>query len=513
MDRSQDPDPRPRSSAPELQRRAEEAERRVALLEGLLQASPEVTLLCERDGRCIFANQAAAEAAGLKAAAMAGRPSSELGHLSNLVERFEAQSQPVFSSGQTLRGDARLATEAGHRDYEYVVSPVFAPDGSVRAAVVSARDVTTQRHTDREREELLIAAQSEAAKLDTVVSALPEALAVYDVTGEIVRMNAAAQQLLGYTPAVYNLPIAERLRRLRVERPDGSSPSLDQIPSIRALRGESVYGDLLKLWTADAREVWVLWSAAPVRDTTGKQLGAVIVLNDVTHLRDSVRRQADLMRAIAHDLRNPVAVILGHAQVLLSLLDRAGEAGPARRSAEAILRTARHVNVMVQELVDSVRIESGQLRLDLRAIDLREFVPDIVAHLPEVGWSERVRVVYPDGVPPVRADPDRLERILTNLLTNACKYSPGGSKVTVALAHRDGEVVVSVADQGYGIPRHELPRVFDRFFRSSLTSDLYEGLGLGLYIVKGLVEAHGGQVWVESTPGRGSTFSFTLLVA
>ena len=122
----------------------------------------------------------------------------------------------------------------------------------------------------------------------------------------------------------------------------------------------------------------------------------------------------------------------------------------------------------------------------------------------------------PDGSPvscQVWADPARLERILTNLWSNALKYSAPGSPVTVTAARRNAEVVTSVTDRGRGIPPEDVPRLFQRYFRTERAKEAREGLGLGLYITRRLVEAHGGRIWVESEVGRGSTFSFSLPVA
>lgn len=116
-------------------------------------------------------------------------------------------------------------------------------------------------------------------------------------------------------------------------------------------------------------------------------------------------------------------------------------------------------------------------------------------------------------LPPVLADPDRLERILGNLVTNALKYAPEGTPVCVTLDRGDGVVIVSVADQGPGIEPDEVPHIFERYYRTQATRTSHEGLGLGLYITRGLVEAHGGRIWVESRLGVGSTFSFTLPLA
>jgi signal transduction histidine kinase len=126
--------------------------------------------------------------------------------------------------------------------------------------------------------------------------------------------------------------------------------------------------------------------------------------------------------------------------------------------------------------------------------------------------AERIRVTAAEDIPAVNADANRLERIMMNLLTNALKYSKAGTEIQVVLAHRAGEVTTTVRDEGPGIDPKDLPRLFDRFYRTE-SARRCEGLGLGLYITKGLVDAHGGRLWVESALDNGSAFSFTLPVA
>ena len=127
--------------------------------------------------------------------------------------------------------------------------------------------------------------------------------------------------------------------------------------------------------------------------------------------------------------------------------------------------------------------------------------------------TERVRLEGPADLPPADADPGRVERILVNLLSNALKYSEAPAPVMVTLARQGDELLISVADQGRGIAPEELPRLFERYFRAQAGLERRDSLGLGLYITKGLVEAHGGRIWVESEPGRGTAFHFTLPVA
>lgn len=147
-------------------------------------------------------------------------------------------------------------------------------------------------------------------------------------------------------------------------------------------------------------------------------------------------------------------------------------------------------------------------------VNLPAFVHDLRERLAgtRAGPVERIQIDAAEGLPSVLADRDYLERILTNLLSNALKYSAPESVVKVAIARRDGELVTSIADQGRGIPAEELPHLFERYFRAREARERREGLGLGLYITKGLVEAQGGHIWVETEVGKGSKFSFTLPV-
>ena len=225
-------------------------------------------------------------------------------------------------------------------------------------------------------------------------------------------------------------------------------------------------------------------------------------------LRDEQRE--DYIRIVSHDLRAPLTIILGHAQMIERAPDKVG---PVRKSAEAITTGTRRMSRMIQDLGDAARLETGQLRLERRPVDLRQYLLDLKERLVGTMEVERIRIEAPEGLPPVSADPDRLERILVNLLSNALKYSDPGTEVTVTLAQRGGEIATSVTDRGRGIAPEDLPHMFERYYRARAARERREGLGLGLYITKGLVEAHGGRIWVESQVGKGSTFSFALPIA
>src|SRR5450756_1268688 len=182
-------------------------------------------------------------------------------------------------------------------------------------------------------------------------------------------------------------------------------------------------------------------------------------------------------------------------------------------STEAIVFAATQMNSMIRDLVDSMRMESRQLEMNATQVDLPQLANDMKERLARALETERIRIDCPQDIPLVTGDPDRLERILMNLLTNALKYSGAETEVAVGFSREGNEVITSISDHGDGIAREELSRLFTKYGKPKGQRRRWDSLGLGLYITKGLVEAHGGRIWVESQVGQGSTFSFSVLIA
>ena len=167
------------------------------------------------------------------------------------------------------------------------------------------------------------------------------------------------------------------------------------------------------------------------------------------------------------------------------------------------------MNGMIQDLVDSARAEAGKLQLQREAVDLCAYLTDFLARLRLSLEVERIIIEVPGDVPPVSADYARLDRIFTNIITNALKYSSPDTPITVRAQRQGDMVLVAIIDRGRGIAPEDVPHLFERFYRAKREHGT-EGIGLGLYITRTLVEAHGGHIRVESQIGKGSTFSFTL---
>jgi PAS domain S-box-containing protein len=412
--------------------------------------------------------------------------------------------------------------------------PIRDNDGNIILGALLYRDETERKQLEKEREELLRQLQASneqlsganlrerraledarrrTAERDAIIASIVDGVIIFNPKGEILGMNPAAQRMLGIPKEEFHLKNhLELLKLFQLETPEGKHLSLEELPSLRALRGETLRSVVINIHTLDGRLLTASVSAAPIHCPEGEMLGAVTTLTDITQLHELQQQRNDLVRMVSHDLRTPLTVIQGQAQMAEKMIDRSGQTDRVKQSVRSILIGARRMNVMIMDLVDSVRLEARQLELNRVAIDLRSFVMDVVSRLEGVLEIDRVRVEVPEKLPQACADPNRLERILTNLLSNALKYSPSDTEVIVTAESRDGIVQITVSDQGGGIAPEDLPYLFRRFYRAKGARKT-EGLGLGLYTSRMLVEAHGGKIWVESELGKGSSFSFTLPVA
>src|SRR6266404_4939997 len=226
--------------------------------------------------------------------------------------------------------------------------------------------------------------------------------------------------------------------------------------------------------------------------------------------QQATRARDDVLAVVAHDLRNPLNTVT--MAVSLMLETTPPERVEERRQAEIVRRAADRMNRMIQDLLDVKRMESGQLTTDLKPELPATIINDTIDMLRPLaaGSTIMLEAHIEDDLPPVLADAARIQQVLSNLVGNAVKFTPRSGRITVCAEHIDGEVRFGVIDTGPGIPAEQLPHIFGRFWQAK--SD-HRGIGLGLAIAKGIVEAHNGRIWVESHLGLGSTFYFTLPTA
>jgi len=241
----------------------------------------------------------------------------------------------------------------------------------------------------------------------------------------------------------------------------------------------------------------------------GPGSGAVVVLRDLRAERAAEELRASFLAAVSHELRTPLALISGHVDSLLDLgLDPAAQ----RRSVERIGQAAARLQALVDELLDLTQLEHATLELHRSRVDVVELLESLAGSLAEWPGMPPIRVDVPADTPPVQVDATRIGHVLVNLVDNARRYG-GHGRIDIRARRHPGAVVVTVEDDGHGIPPDERPLVFDRLYRGHEARASYPGgTGLGLHVCRRLVEAHGGRIWIEPEPGR-SAISFSLPVS
>lgn len=240
----------------------------------------------------------------------------------------------------------------------------------------------------------------------------------------------------------------------------------------------------------------------------GRQVRMEVAI-DITDRKQHEQFREQYVGLISHDLRSPLSTIGYSASVLKLLLERAGVAQGAPQL-DAILRNTQRITAMIDDLLETTRLESGQMKLHPSRFDLGQVAGTVAMQLGTT--ASRPMRCEASGPAQVVADAGRIERVLENLIGNAIRYSPPEAPVSVHVVSNNLEAIVTVEDRGAGIPADELPKLFQRFYRAAGNSKP-NSLGLGLYNSRLIIEQHGGRIWVESSPGSGSSFRFALPVA
>lgn len=496
----------------ELDLARKEAEHRATVLQAIFSSTHACLALFDQEFNFLMVNEAYRMNCGHLDDELIGQnhfalfPNSENEQLFTQVrdsgEPYIAHEKPFEYADQPWRGVTY---------WNWVLVPIKDVKGCTESLLLTLNDVTPQVRSRRQMEEWAEQAERQAAELDGTFRAIADGLIIFGPQAQIIRMNPAMEQMIGYTAEQLQVSTIERVQLLQVEDADGQPVPPERLPVSGALRGNTVHGEVLIMRHADGQRICLSVSAAPIQTEEDELIGAVCSYTDITSLRNMQEQQKSFLQMVSHDLRAPMAIINGHAGVVAHTLNEADFTPSVDSSLQAIRRSIRRMDVMIDDLVEAARMEGGQYLLDPQPIYLSQFFADLLQRAGSALEVNRIACNIPSALPDVRADYYRLDRIVLNLLSNALKYSPSEAGVSVSARELDGMVVISITDHGQGITADEQPLLFQRFARTK--NRVAEGIGLGLYITKLLVEAHGGRIWVESEIGQGSTFSFTLPVA
>ncbi len=348
-------------------------------------------------------------------------------------------------------------------------------------------------------------------RLQTVLESIPQGVVVAGPgEGKIAFANRSLNRLLGLPADSPALPFngADLSWLLK---PSGERYEQEEVPWIRTARtGKPAPAEEMLVRRSDGSSVAVLCSASPIRDERGDSAGAVAILQDISDLKQFERHKDEFLAMVAHELRTPLTALKGYLQLVHRLLEKEPGAESRDRGLEMIQVADQQVNRlarMIRDLLDFSRIRAGRLDLLPAAFSLGELARRVVVQMqiasPHHKLDSRV-----SGDTTVRADPDRIEQVLVNLLSNAVNATQPGGRIWTEVRPEGGQVVVSVQDEGSGMTRETRERLFEQLYRGAASR--YRGMGLGLYISKAIIDTHGGRIWFESEVGKGTTFHFSL---
>jgi PAS domain S-box-containing protein len=387
---------------------------------------------------------------------------------------------------------------------------VSATASQVAASINNAELYRMIRESAERMGGMLRAQQEEASKSRAILEGIADGVVVANAQGNVILLNAAAEEILGMSrEEIAGRPIYELSGLYGAEDDTWLALTKEWAQALPAKGEPTSFESQFK---TEEKVVSVHMAPVLMRD---EFLGTVSVFRDITREVAVDRMKSELISTVSHQLRTPMTSIKGYTDLLY--LETVGEVNEAQRRFLSIIKSnADRLAVLANDLLDISRIETGRIRLNLEFIQTRAIADEIAASLreqiEEKGLSLKLNI--PGGLPPIRGDRDRVTQILTNLIDNARHYTPAGGQITVSAQVRGHFLQVSVADTGIGIAPKDQEKIFDRFYRADhpLVHEI-AGTGLGLSIVKSFVKMHGGEIWVESEPGRGSTFSFTLPLA
>lgn len=469
-------------------------------LQAILNHSPNAIIIKTIDGRYTVVNNAFRAIARLGEGDVQGRFDTELLPAA-LAQHIRANDERAMATHRAVVTEEALELDGQRRVFVMTKFPLFDEKNTIFALGGIWTDIT-----ERKRDEESLARA--ATDLRTAQRVAHVGSWRWDAHTGDVQWSDELYRIFGLDPAQPRVTAAflDPDEKILTEECKARARA-----EVRQLLADGLVHEAdLEFTRANGSVGWVVAHAEPVRDDAGRIVGITGTAADITALKDLERLRDEWTSVIAHDLRQPIGTIL-MASELLPTVRKDALNQDERSLADRIHSASQSLRRMVDDLLDMSLLESNRLKLERRSMNPSDLVRgtlDRLAHLPGI---ERVHVHAEGTLPPVFVDPVRIEQVLGNLVSNAVKYGDEHSDIIVELAERGGAIEVGVTNHGPGIAPDELGRLFNRFIRSRTTRGSgVPGLGLGLYIAKGIMEAHGGSLRAESIPNETTTFRAAL---
>lgn len=475
-------------------------------------------VLSNKEGKIVYLNRAAQEMLGASPQVL-GLTREELINNQNryLSVTLEYQYDPFESFNRCLKGDLLTGlTLIVHGEATKILdtsySPLYDRESNIVGVIADFRDVTILREQQEQIKHQLGISQNRRRRWDALFTSVEEGICVMDKAGKIVEFNPSLELMSGYLESEV---IGKKYYEVFKCHDQKGNMIEDTLLKRALITGEAVPYDEHLHTIRDGEEVWVGATMAPLLNEKG-EMECLLVVRDINNYKQVEKLKSDFVSIASHELRTPLTVVNGYLSLLTS--GDLGKLSDAHKNPqqEGILKKVyletKRLSSLVEDLLNISRIEEGRLRVDLEPIDLAKLAQETVAEYNLLAESKNLNMEFVGGEKPmvVLGDSNRLKQVFTNLIDNALKYTEKG-KVVVKVTKEVGEVVVSVTDTGPGIPPKLQGIIFEKF-QQAPGSYLKEnnGTGLGLFIVKGIVELHLGKVWLESKAGVGTTFFFSL---
>jgi PAS domain S-box-containing protein len=520
-----------------------ESERR---LTDIIDFLPDATFVIDKEGRVIAWNRAIEAMTGIRASDILGKGDYEYAIpfygerrpvlidlvLQNIKE-IEDKYAHVERRDRSLEGEAYMPNLKDGAVYLFGKAAVlYDSAGNVFGAIESIRDITERKRAEEALAQERNKADNERRRLKAVLDALPVGVFIVDIDGKIAQINEQAERI--WCKSEPSIEVEDwRMNRGRWAS-SGDFIKNQDWPLYRSLnRGETIIAEAIEIERFDGSRGTILSSSAPIKDDQGKITGAVSVILDITERKvmeeelqkakeaaeEAVRAKSEFLANMSHEIRTPLNAVVGLTGLLLS----ADLTAEQRDYVETVQSSGNSLLSVINDILDFSKIEGGKMELENRPFDLCNCLK-VAADLVRAAAMEKgltLTYILDECLPVAfKGDVTRLRQVLANLMSNAVKFTDAG-KVEIRVTGKpidikepikEYELHFSIQDTGIGIAKEKVDRLFHSFSQidSSITRK-YGGTGLGLAISRRLVELMGGEIWVESQPGKGSTFHFTIL--
>ncbi len=480
----------------ERKRVEKELQRSEQHFRSLIENGSDIITILDMDGRARYQSSAITRVLGYSTEELIGTDAFSLIHPEDLPRTRETFACVLQNPGAVFSVEFRFRHRNGAWRYLESTVSLSSHDAEGVQIVVNSRDITERKK-----------AEEALALRDRAIAAISEGLCITDPHqpgNPIIYVNAGFEHITGYSQDEMIGKTCQILQGPGTDRATIAQLSV-------AIRAEQECVAELLNYRKNGEPFWNRVAIAPVRNAEGRVTHFIGLQSDITERKEMERLKNELVSTVSHELRTPLTSLRGFTELMLK---RSFSVEKQREFLKVIHKESMRLTELINDFLDLQRIEAGRQTYNFEDVFPAALLAETASVFNLEGGSHTLQLMVPASLPTVHIDSARIQQVLTNLLSNAIKFSPQGGPIIIGAIVENDAVKVWVQDQGIGIPTEAVPNLFSKFFRvDNQDTRQIGGTGLGLALVKEIIEDHGGRVWVESGVGKGSTFFFTLPIS